>query len=429
MIRIAPLLALVALPLAIGQLAGRAEARIRAVFVGASEFDEASLQRFALPGAARDAQRMADALAAYELAPADRRLLTGRAATADAIRAALDDLARRSTSGDRAIIYLSGHGTQAPTSTDDGLEPDGLDEWFLAADAGRWNRATQALPGAIKDDEIGHHVRAMRAAGVDVWVLIDSCTGGGLLRGTQATPKSLAGSLLGIAEIAPSRGAADTSGFVDAGLAGGGRLVMFAAAGPGQVAWDDGDGGRFTKAIASALEERPASFAALAAKGGASAIPWTTGELSAPLLFDGRSPDLIELAQGLPPLPFDTQLSIDDRGACKNRGRVTGRLPIDAGRTVALDHCDHVRVDFGEPDAPLRLEAWYRDAGGSYSGLAPPAGLSLLPGRWANVGFTFVTRDPVSGRPLPAGEEQLILIARDVAGTATAGTILRFRSR
>ncbi|MGC6331654.1 caspase family protein [Rhizorhabdus sp. FW153] len=429
MIRIAPLLALVAVPLAIGLSAGRAEARIRAVLVGASEFEETSLQRFALPGAAHDAHRMADALTGYDLDAGDLRLLTGRAATADAIRAALDDLARQSTSGDRAILFLSGHGAQAPTSADDGLEPDGLDEWFLAADAGPWDPASKTLAGAIKDDEIGRRVRAMRAAGVDIWVLIDSCAGGGLLRGSQATAKSIAGALLGIAQVAPSRGAADASGFVDAGLAGGGRLVVFAAAGPGQVAWDDGDGGRFTKALAAALQTRPDSFAALAAKGGAAAIPWTTGELSAPVLFDGRSPDLIEIALGLPPLPFATRLSIDDRGACAKKGRVTGPLRIDAGRTVTLDHCDHVRVDFGEPGVPLRLEAWYRDAGGGYSGLAPPAGLALLPGRWANVGFTFVTRDPVSQRPLPMGEEQLILIARDEAGIATAATILHFRGK
>ena len=38
---------------------------------------------------------------------------------------------------------------------------------------------------------------------------------------------------------------------------------------------------------------------------------WTAGDLSAPILFEGRSPDLIELARSLPPLPFETRLSIE----------------------------------------------------------------------------------------------------------------------
>ncbi|WP_165324441.1 caspase family protein [Rhizorhabdus phycosphaerae] len=429
MVTIFRLALLLALPVAMTQPIERADARVRAVLVGASDFAEPELRRFSLPGAARDAERMADALRPFEISAGDMTVLTGRAATADAIRAALDALARRSTRGDRAIIFLSGHGTQAPVSTDDGLEPDGLDEWFLASDAGRWDTRSQSLPGGLKDDEIGLRVRAMRADGVDVWIMIDSCTGGGLFRGSRATPKSIDASILGIVLPPPNRGAIDTSGFVDAGLAGGGRLVAFAAAAPGQIAWDYGDGGRFTTALAAALTDRPSSFAALAARSGPVAIPWTAGDLSAPFLFDGQSPDLLGLIRGLPPLPFATRLSIDDAGACKKRSSGSDRRSPDASTTITLGHCDHVRVDFGEPVTPLRLEAWYRDASGSYASLSPPAGLLVVPGRWANVGFTFVTHDPVSGSPLPRGEEVLILLVRDGSGAAIAGDLMRFQAK
>jgi hypothetical protein len=428
MVTIFRLALLLALPMAITQPIERADARVRAVLVGASEFSEPDLRRFSLPGAARDAERMAAALRRFDIAASDMTVLTGRGATVAAIRSALDDLARRSEGGDRAIIFLSGHGTQAPVAADDGLEPDGLDEWFLASDAGHWDHRSKSLPGGLKDDEIGLRVRAMRAAGVDIWIMIDSCTGGALFRGARAVPKSIDASTLGIVLPPPNRGAIDTSGFVDAGIGGGGRLVAFAAAAPGQVAWDDGEGGRFTTALATALTDRPSSFASLAARSGPVAIPWTAGDLSAPFLFDGQSPDLIALIRDLPPLPFATNLSVDDAGACKRRNGGKNKKSPDTSRPITLDHCDHVRVDFGEPAMPLRLEAWYRDASGSYASLAPPAGLLVVPGRWANVGFTFVTRDPASGRPLPGGEELLILIARDEAGAAIAADLMRFRA-
>ena len=429
MVTILRLALLLALPVAMIQPVEGADARVRAVLVGASDFAAPDLRRFSLPGAARDAERMAAALRPFDIPASDMTVLTGRGATVAAIRSALDELARHSESGDRAIIFLSGHGTQAPVTADDGFEPDGLDEWFLASDAGHWDNQSKSLPGALKDDEIGLRVRAMRAAGVDVWIMVDSCTGGALFRGARATPKSIGASTLGIVLSSPNRGAIDMSGFVDAGLVGGGRLVAFAAAGPGQIAWDDGDGGRFTTALATALADRPSSFAVLAARTGPIAIPWTAGDLSAPFLFDGKSPDLIGLIRDLPPLPFVTRLSVDDTGVCKKRSSGGDRKSPDTRETITLDHCDHVRVDFGEPATPLRLEAWYRDASGSYASLAPPAGLLVVPGRWANVGFTFVTRDPVSGQPLPGGEELLILIARDESGAAIAADVMRFRAR
>lgn len=410
-----------------------AQATTRAVLVGVSHFSDARLAAYDLPGAARDADHMATALTTLDIRRDAMTILTGSAATLKAIRQALDGLAARSAAGDRAVIFLSGHGTQAPSRSTDLVEPDGLDELFLAADAGRWDPRSRSVPGALPDDEIGRRIGELRARGVDVWVVIDSCTGGGLLRG-GGEAKAVPPGSLDIPEPGPMRGIADPSGFVDGGLAGGGRLVAFAAAGPGAIAWDDGDGGAFTTALAAALAPgRPASFAALAAdisrspRGGGTLGPfWTAGDLSAPLLFDGRSPDLVDLARSLPPLPFTTSLAVDRAGAC--RTSAPPRPAGEAAGVMLLRHCDHVRVDLAEPIRPLRVEAWYRDAAGGYTSLAPPLGLLVAPGRWANVGFTFVTRDPSSGRDLPKGEEMLVLIARDDAGKAIGAKTLRFRA-
>lgn len=411
-----------------------ASAETRAVLVGVSNFSDPRLAAFALPGAARDTERMAGALAGLGVDRGAIDILTGDGATLAAIRAALDRLASASAAGDRAVIFLSGHGTQAPVRTPDLIEPDGRDELFLAADAGRWDPRSRSVPGALIDDEIGRRIGELRARGVDVWMVIDSCTGGGLLRGAGAA-KAVPPERLGIPDVSALRGAVDPSGFVDGGLAGGGRLVAFAAAGPGGIAWDDGDGGAFTGALARAIApDRPASFAALAAdisrsprRGGTVGAFWTAGDLSAPLLFEGRSPDMVDLAAALPPLPFTTSLSIDRAGACKGAGATPPRT--GDGKTITLlNHCDHVRVDMAEPAQALRIEAWYRDAAGGYTSLAPPLGLIVAPGRWANVGFTFVTRDPGTGRELPRGEETLVLIARDTEGKAIGARMLRFRA-
>ena len=413
-----------------------ATATVRAVLVGASSFSDTKLAPFALPGAARDAQRMADALAALGVARGAITLLSGQAATLPAIRAALDRLATASEAGDRAVIFLSGHGTQAPARAGDLLEPDGRDEMFLAADAGRWDTRSRSLPGALSDDEIGRRIGELRARGTDVWIVIDSCAGGGLLRDGRGRPKAIAPERLGIPSAGPLRGAVDGSGFVDGGLAGGGRLVAFAAAGPGAIAWDDGDGGAFTRAITETIASGPpASFAALAAgtsatprRGGTLGAFWTAGELAAPLLFAGRSPDLAELARALPELPFTTKLSIDRAGACRPEPAPGGGLGTVGDGVNLLRHCDHVRVDMGEPVQPLRIEAWYRDAAGGYTSLTPPWGLVAAPGRWANVGFTFVTHDPGTRRLLPQGEEYLVLIARDTNGNAIGAKLLTFRA-
>ncbi|ARR55497.1 hypothetical protein HY78_19655 [Rhizorhabdus wittichii DC-6] len=76
--------------------AAPAAAETRAVLVGVSHFSDPRLAAFALPGAARDVERMAGALATLGVDRAALTMLTGDGATLAAIRAALDRLAAAS---------------------------------------------------------------------------------------------------------------------------------------------------------------------------------------------------------------------------------------------------------------------------------------------------------------------------------------------
>ncbi len=96
--------------------------------------------------------------------------------TRTAILAALDAVAVRATSGDIVFLYFAGHGSQVPqTDAGDHAKADGLEQVFLPRDAGRWNALQRRITGAIRGREFGQRVEAMRARGVFVWLVFDSC--------------------------------------------------------------------------------------------------------------------------------------------------------------------------------------------------------------------------------------------------------------
>jgi hypothetical protein len=100
------------------------------------------------------------------------------------IARAFQHLAEVAGPEDQVVIFLAGHGSQQPANDDpDNFEPDGLDEIFLAADVRGWNRTTGQVENAIVDDEIHAWVTAIRAKGAFVWVIVDACHAGTMLRG------------------------------------------------------------------------------------------------------------------------------------------------------------------------------------------------------------------------------------------------------
>jgi hypothetical protein len=95
--------------------------------------------------------------------------------TRGAILGALAELPRRMHRGDIAFLYFAGHGSQQPQGGRQWSKSDGLDEIFLPRDVGRWDGASGQVQGAIIDYEIGRAVDLLRAQGIFVWLVFDSC--------------------------------------------------------------------------------------------------------------------------------------------------------------------------------------------------------------------------------------------------------------
>ncbi len=185
------------LPAAAQEAAPRAPER-HGLFVGCSEYPylrEALGERYerelALRGPANDAELVRATLERVLGLPASRaRVLAGwgeevrSRPTRANILGELERLAREARPGDQVVVYLAGHGSQQRVQRLKAEEePDGLEEIFLAADARPAQQDQGFVPSSIKDDELGEAVRKIRDAGAEVWLIVDSCHSGTLLRG------------------------------------------------------------------------------------------------------------------------------------------------------------------------------------------------------------------------------------------------------
>jgi len=195
------------------------ETRTRALLVGCTEYPNLKGHRYyrtsiRLLGPANDVALLKKMFRErLGVAATDMTTLTGwpkepdRRPTRQNIIAQLDRLAHETAKGERVILYFAGHGTQLPD--DDGDELDGLDEVFLPADITRWLRKGRGIPEAIRDDELGEKVRAIRDRGATVWLIMDCCHAGTMVRGSgEGRRRSLEPSLLGAPAVKQVAGAA-----------------------------------------------------------------------------------------------------------------------------------------------------------------------------------------------------------------------------
>lgn len=170
----------------------------RALLVGCSEYPylrqalgESYESQLALHGPAHDVELVQQTLACVlGLAREHTTLLAGwsdapeqRPSRAN-ILGAFEHLARDARQDDTVVLYLAGHGSQQRVQREKRAEePDGLEEIFLAADARKADKELGYVPGSIRDDELGAAVRKIRDTGASVWLIVDSCHAGTMLRG------------------------------------------------------------------------------------------------------------------------------------------------------------------------------------------------------------------------------------------------------
>lgn len=112
-------------------------------------------------------------------------------------------LAQRVAKGDMCVVFLAGHGAQQPQPENTAsLELDGQDELFLPRDAAPWDSAAGRLPGAITDDVLGEWLTAIKDRGAHVWLIVDSCHSGTMVRGPKETIRKVPANVLKIPESA-----------------------------------------------------------------------------------------------------------------------------------------------------------------------------------------------------------------------------------
>lgn len=191
------LLVLFAPRVALGQ-ADAGGARGHALVIGCSEYPllaehlspEVYAERVRLNGPVNDTELMRRVLVdALGFAAGDVTVLAGWSPddaasrpTRANIEAGLTGLAQRVQPGDFAVVYFAGHGAQVAAGLDT-LERDGLDEVLLASDVGVVDANGEATGSApIRDQELRRFLDAIRDAGARVWLVIDACHSGSILR-------------------------------------------------------------------------------------------------------------------------------------------------------------------------------------------------------------------------------------------------------
>jgi hypothetical protein len=185
-----PLLALVLLAAA----PVRAEPGRHALLIGCSRYDGLPAEN-QLSGAPNDAALLKRVLRErYGFADGDFLILTedegkkdpARRPTKANIKKAFEQLKGRVHQGDQVVVWLSGHGCRLAERHDPppGVEkkPGGMRQLFLPADVRSWDEDGDQVGNAILDYELRGWIQPLLDEGASVWVIVDACFSGTLLR-------------------------------------------------------------------------------------------------------------------------------------------------------------------------------------------------------------------------------------------------------
>lgn len=160
-----------------------------ALLIGVSAYP-ALKEDLQLVGPQNDVQLMRDLLKGQGFADAHIRVLAEQVPGAKGLATRaniLDELAgvaERAGKGDFVYLQFGGHGSQQPTRSGKvPAEPDGMDEIFMPRDIGKWDGSANTVQNAIRDEELGKAITAIRDKGAFVWAVFDNCHSGYITRG------------------------------------------------------------------------------------------------------------------------------------------------------------------------------------------------------------------------------------------------------
>ncbi len=160
-----------------------------ALLIGVSAYPSLK-EELQLRGPQNDVVLMRDLLKTQGFADNNIRVLANGLNSAQgnptraAILSEMKAVAQRAKRGDFVYLQFGGHGSQQPARAGKANpEPDGLDEIFLPVDVGQWDGSVGAVQNAIRDEELGKLINAIRAKGAFVWAVFDACHSGNITRG------------------------------------------------------------------------------------------------------------------------------------------------------------------------------------------------------------------------------------------------------
>ncbi len=103
--------------------------------------------------------------------------------TRENIKREFDRLGQITKEGHKVFLLLSGHGSVQPDLLRPDPKPDRQSEIFLPADTGKWEKLTKRVKNAVIDFEMRDWVGAIQKTGATVWMVVDSCHSGTIIRG------------------------------------------------------------------------------------------------------------------------------------------------------------------------------------------------------------------------------------------------------
>ncbi len=164
-----------------------------ALLVGCTRYPELPPAR-QLEGPANDVTSFGDLLTSrYDFLPENVVTLAEQKGNAQPTRANIKAefarLAKVAKTGDLIVILLSGHGSQQPVENPDdpdNFEPDGLDQVFCPADVKSLPSNTSGkITNGIVDNDIRDWLAKILEQGAAVWITIDACHSGTMVRGAD----------------------------------------------------------------------------------------------------------------------------------------------------------------------------------------------------------------------------------------------------